>query len=247
MKILVSNDDGINAPGLKALVLALATEHEVTVMAPDRERSACGHSVTMDRPLQLRAVEYSGGVRAYSVNGTPADCVKLGLDALPNAGFDLVVSGINSGPNLGTDVLYSGTVSAAVEAAIFEVPALAVSALEWNNQDNFAQAAEWALKALRRLRLAEVPPMMLFNLNVPLNASKMRVCRLGVRRYVKSFLSGKDPWGGDFYWMAGEVKADTNGEDTDIWATEHGMAALTPVQIDLTAYDYLAKMKDWTV
>ncbi len=250
MRFLLSNDDGIYAEGIKALRKALEEIGEVTVVAPDRERSASGHGITVTRPLRTKTIKYKNSSSiAYAVDGTPADCVKLGLEALMNEPPDLVISGINLGPNLGTDVLYSGTVSAAYEGVINGVPAIAVSLNTWTDPD-FSYAAEFVKEYVPNMLKHPLPPGTLLNINVPhgIKPKGIRVTKLGYRRYIDVFDKRTDPRGRVYFWMAGEPE-DVNADDpdTDIGAIKKGYITITPIQIDVTHYGFMSELKKWPI
>ena len=250
MRFLVSNDDGIYADGIKALRRALEQLGEVIVVAPDRERSASGHGITIHRPLRTKLIKYkSGSSLGYAVDGTPADCVKLGLEALVEEPPDLVISGINLGPNLGTDVLYSGTVSAAFEGIINHVPAIAVSLNTWAEPD-FAHAAQFITEYIPHVLKHRPPPGVMLNINVPhgIRPKGIRVTKLGNRRYIDVVDRRTDPRGRVYFWMAGEPEnIDEHDSETDVNAVKEGYVSVTPVQIDVTNYQYISKLKEWPV
>lgn len=247
MRILVTNDDGIHAPGLRVLVGELARLGQVTVVAPDRERSGMGHAITVQTPLRVTPMKWGGGVVAHAVDGTPADCVKLGLDALVEGGCDAVVSGINRGPNLGTDVIYSGTVSGAREGYLHGLPAIAASL------DSFASREEAYLPAARlvRLLLAELigsgpRPLPLLNVNIPAGEIRgVRITRLGVRKYRNVFHRREDPRGRVYYWLAGEAVDLDQTPDTDARAVREGYASVTPLRLDPTDAEAASRLRVW--
>ncbi|MFZ5644348.1 MAG: 5'/3'-nucleotidase SurE [Bacillota bacterium] len=251
MRILVSNDDGIFADGIIALRERLEKEdiiEKLYVVAPDRERSAIGHGITMHRPLRAKEIKYPcEKSTGWSVDGTPADCVKLALEELIDPP-DLVISGINQGPNLGTDVLYSGTVSAAVEAVICGFPAIAVSLTSSVNHD-FTEAADFIARLVPVVRREGLPRGSLLNVNVPPGTPKgVRVVRLGNMKYVNIFDKRIDPRGRVYYWMAGEVlDLEDNCPDTDIGSNGEGYITVTSVQIDLTNRCELERIKSWNL
>ena len=258
MNILVSNDDGIFAQGLRTLAMALAaTHHQVTVVCPDRERSATGHGLTMHKPLRAEAIEsvFPAGVRAWSCSGTPADCVKLALGALMENPPEVVISGINHGANLGTDILYSGTVSAAMEGLMEGIPAIAVSLTSYT-QHTFTPAAEFVCDLLQTKILTDLSAPLLLNVNVPslpLDQIKgVRITRQGIRRYFDQFEKRVDPRGKTYYWLAGEVieeiedpisnqgwpiavKQSLATLPTDVRAIQEGFISVTPLQYNLTS------------
>lgn len=248
LRILVSNDDGINAPGIYQLAKALSKLGRVTVVSPESERSASGHSITMHKPLRSNKVDFYGaGIDAWSINGTPSDCVKFALEVLVRDDIDMVVSGINRGPNMGTDVLYSGTVSAAIEGAIFGKPSIAVS-LCCDEYCNFENSAELTAEVCEKLYHIGIEKDIVMNVNIP-NIPReeikgIKITRLGVRRYKNSFEERKDPRGKSYYWLAGELDDTEDNEDTDTNAIKNQYISITPIKIDLTSEAILEKMKD---
>jgi len=244
MRILISNDDGINAEGINQLRKSLEEHAEIFVVAPDRERSATGHKITMHRPLRVKEQVYPGtNSKGWAVDGTPSDCVKLGLEALLPGPPDLVISGINLGPNLGTDVLYSGTVSAAVEGIINDIPAIAISLASYEYKD-FTHSGSFIKKLVTALG-KELRKNTLLNINVPPGKPRgIKVTRLGNRRYVNVFYKGTDPRGGTYFWMAGEPHdVDGDDPDTDVWAVKEGFISITPIHYDLTNYQIMGEVK----
>jgi len=246
LRILISNDDGVFADGIRTLAAEAARRgHQVTVVCPDQERSATGHGLTLQTPLRAERADelFADGVKAWACSGTPSDCVKLALFALLDEWPDLVLSGINHGPNLGTDVLYSGTVSAAMEGTIEGLHALAVSSADFKWR-HFQPAATLALDVSERLLQRGWPEGMLLNLNVPpLPADQLgpvRWCRKAVRRYTDQFDQRVDPRGRTYYWLAGEVVNDLEAAvagpeawPTDVAHVNGGGVALTPLQPEL--------------
>ncbi|MTI81007.1 MAG: 5'/3'-nucleotidase SurE [Firmicutes bacterium] len=248
MRFLVSNDDGIYAEGINALRKALEELGEVTVVAPDRERSATGHGITVTRPLRAKEINYENSTtKGYAVDGTPADCVKLGLEAIMETPPDIVISGINLGPNLGTDVLYSGTVSAAYEGVINGVPAMAVSINTWKNPD-FTHAVEFLKEYISEAVKYQIPRGVVLNINIPngVKPKGVRLSRLGYRRYIDVFDKRTDPRGRTYFWMAGEPEnLDEDDPETDVNAIKEGYISITPIQTDVTHYPFLEEMKLW--
>lgn len=251
MHFLLSNDDGINAPGLHALAVRLQREGRVTVVAPDRERSATSHAITVYYPLRVHSVPFAEGIRAYAVDGTPADCVRLGLEALlsDTDPCDAVISGINDGVNLGTDIIYSGTVSAAMEAAVMGVPALAVSLAEGSSPLPWEMAADIATHFSLQVATRGLAADTLLNINIPAlppaDIRGTKVTRLGMRRYMDGVHRRTDPRGGTYYWRAGTA-VDTEGQEgTDAQALAAGYVSLTPVHYDLTHYASLEVLQNW--
>lgn len=249
MKILLTNDDGIYAEGLYTLTKTLAAVHQVFVVAPDRERSATGHAITIHHPLRVEKISFHNPeIPAWKVDGTPSDCVKLAVLAPLIEKPDLIISGINRGPNLATDILYSGTVSAAVEGAILGYPSMALSLAEFENPD-YSWAARFAAKLVEAVKEKKMPPDTLLNINFPSlggeDVAGVMVTRLGLRRYKNVFEERKDPRGRTYYWMAGEVEEGNEAEGTDVWAIKHNYISVSPIHFDLTLHRLLAEVEGW--
>lgn len=239
--ILVTNDDGVHAAGLAALADALADLGEVYVVAPDREQSAVGHALTLHRPLRVDQL----GERRFAVNGTPSDCVNLGILGLLPERPVLVASGINHGSNLGEDVTYSGTVSAAMEGTLLGVLSMAVSLSEPDGS-GFDEAGAVARAVATRLLVEGVPPLTLVNVNVPRGAVKgVRVARLGHRVYSEKAVRETDPRGRPYYWIGAGPPVWEEDGDSDIAAVHNGYAAVTPLHLDLTHHGALRGMAGW--
>ena len=244
--ILVTNDDGIAAAGLAALAEALDALGQVYVVAPDRERSTVGHSLTLHRPLRVERV----GERRFAVNGMPADCVNLGLLGLLPTPPSLVVSGINHGANLGDDVTYSGTVSAAMEGTLLEVPSVAISLVGGGEakgeSDAFDEAAKMACVISARVLAEGLPPKTLLNVNVPHGRPKgVRLTRLGQRVYKEKVVEEVDPRGKTYYWIGAGPPIWDDAESTDIAAIHERCVSVTPLHLDLTHYEALARLASW--
>lgn len=244
MKILVSNDDGVNAPGLGVLADALSTLADIRVVAPDRDHSGASNSLTLSRPLSVR--EVSQGV--FSVDGTPTDCVHLGLSQRFGHGAERVVSGINTHANLGDDVLYSGTVAAAMEGRMLGLPAIAVSLANRGNW-MYETAARVVCEILKHPGALKLPPRTILNINVPdipYDALKgWQVTRLGHRRYSGEPLSVRDPRGKERFWVASAGDVDDAGEGTDFFAIAHDRVSLTPLHVDMTHYEAFDELQRW--
>jgi len=256
MNLLISNDDGIYSLGVRALANELAAAgHQVTVVCPDRERSATGHGLTLHQPIRAEIIEsvFHPSVQAWACSGTPADCVKLALWALLDQKPDLVLSGINHGANLGTDVLYSGTVSAAMEGVIEGIPAIAMSLTSFTSRD-FAPAARFAQTLVAQLETHPLPNLLL-NVNVPAVAAEaiagVTVTRQGIRRYIDVFEKRVDPRGKTYYWLAGELleevedPADAESAISDVQAIRDNYITVTPLQYNLTAVKELSALQNW--
>lgn len=251
MNILVTNDDGIHAEGLLALKNALGRIGRVHVVAPDRPRSACGHSITLHKPLRADRVKLRDGSAAYSTNGTPSDCVSLALLGVVEGPVDLVVSGINHGPNLGWDLTYSGTVSAAMEAAISGVQSIAISVATYETEVDYSIAASLAVRLARILEAHKLPESTLINVNVPAlpisEIKGVKVTRQGKRRYSGNLEKRTDPTGRAYYWLGGDLPVDSLDEGTDVKAIADDYVSVTPVHLDLTDYSALEAAQAWGV
>lgn len=241
-RLLLSNDDGVHAPGLKALYDALTKHANLRVVAPDRDRSGASNSLTLSRPLAMTALD-SG---FYSVDGTPADCVYLGVNGVWDEKPDLVISGINHGGNLGDDVLYSGTVAAAMEGRNLGMSAIAMSLC---GQTHFATAGHLAASLVGAVDQLSLPPRTLLNVNVPDvpwdEVKGVKVTRLGYRGPAEQPLAVKDPRGRTRYWIAPVAANADDGDDTDFAAVEAGFVSITPLQTDLTRHQALNDVRDW--
>jgi 5'-nucleotidase len=239
--ILVTNDDGIHAPGLAALAEALAALGEVHVVAPDREQSAVGHALTLHRPLRVERI----GERKFSVNGTPSDCVNLAVLGLLAEAPVLVASGVNHGSNLGDDVTYSGTVSAAMEGTLLGVPSMAVSQAD-PDAEGFEAAATVARAVAMRLLVEGLPAKTLLNVNVPRGVIKgVRLTRLGHRVYREKVIREVDPRGRPYYWIGAGPPEWAEDSAADIAAVHEGFASVTPLHLDLTHHGALGRMTEW--
>lgn len=252
MHILVTNDDGINAPGLLALAQAMRALGSVSVLAPDRNWSASGHVKTLDRPLRVKAALLADGSPALATDGAPSDCVALAVLGLLPEPVDLVVSGINGGENVGHDLTYSGTVTAAMEGAISGLPSVAVSLrvpplLE--GALDYAPAAAVAQKVAANVIAHGLPESTLLSVNVPYlpleNIRGIRVTRQGLRIYRDALVRREDPRGRPYYWIGGDAPEAVPEEGTDVGALHEGFVSVTPVQLDLTAHRLLEALRAW--
>ncbi|MDR7522560.1 MAG: 5'/3'-nucleotidase SurE [Armatimonadota bacterium] len=249
MRVLLTNDDGIASPGLHVLAEAFATEHETAVVSPEHERSATGHAITLHKPLRARRVTtYPGGVLAWATNGTPADCVVLGVMELLSHRPDLVVSGVNVGANLGRDLTYSGTVSGAMEGAILGIPSIAISVAALENV-RFDVAVRFALRLARLLVDRSLPGDALVNVNVPnLPPDQIKgvaVTRQSGRRYLAALEKRTDPRGQAYYWLTGQRDLSGEEEGTDAWALAAGYISVTPIHLNMTDERLLREMSTW--
>ncbi len=246
MKILVSNDDGVNAKGIKVLAKALEPLAKIFVVAPDRDRSAASNSLTLESPLRVEELE-NGFV---SINGTPTDCVHIAmtgwLDELP----DMVVSGINDGSNLGDDVLYSGTVAAAIEGRFLGFPAIAVSLVSKTSiREHYETAGHFAYHLVKHLMANPLSKDVIFNVNVPdlpiAEIKGIKVTRLGFRHKAEKTIASKDPRGKDIYWIGPAGPGQDAGPGTDFDAVKNGYVSITPIKTDLTDTDKISAISEW--
>ena len=250
MRILVTNDDGVQSDGLFALVSALREVGSVTVVAPERQQSATGHAITLHKPLRLSEVTLRDGSAAFASNGTPSDCAALGILEAMGGDVDLVVSGINHGPNLGWDVHYSGTVSAAIEAAMVGHASVAVSVASWDKDIHWEPVAKFAAEVAKRLQTQPLPPHTILNINAPnLPQSALQgvaVTTQGRRQYVDRLEKRLDPVGRPYYWLGGSLAEEAAGAEagSDVRAVADGKISLTPIHLDLTAYSLLPSLKE---
>ncbi|HEQ60802.1 MAG TPA: 5'/3'-nucleotidase SurE, partial [Firmicutes bacterium] len=250
--ILVTNDDGIHSPGIRELARALATLGETWIIAPDRERSAVGHSFTINHPIRAKEIE----PRVVITDGTPTDCVMFGCLGYLDKRPDLVVSGINQGPNLGDDVTYSGTVAAALEGTMLGVSSMAISLNYPRKKDNsglgeyhYQTASQVGRLIAEKLLHAELPEKTFLNINVPNvpfeQIRGLNLTRLGQRIYQDRVIRRIDPQGKDYYWIGGEEPSWEKEEGTDFQAIEENKVSVTPITFDLTNYEALAKLQEW--
>ncbi len=251
-RILVTNDDGVFAPGLFALVQEMRKFGKVVILAPDRNWSGGGHVKTLDRALRIKEVRLADGTQAFASDGAPSDCVALAILGFFNEPIDLVVSGINAGANLGHDVTYSGTVTAAMEAVIAGVPGIAVS-LEtmagYIGEIDYGPASRAAGKVVRQVIENDLPHEILFNVNVPFlpddQIQGIRLTWQGLRVYHSRLDKRADPRGNPYYWIGGDAPTGVPEHGTDVGALAEGYISVTPLQLDLTAYHVLANLNSW--
>ncbi len=244
MRILISNDDGYFAPGLACLAQHLAAIAEVTVVAPERDRSGASNSLTLNRPLNLRRAA-SG---FHYVDGTPTDCVHLAVTGMLDVQPDIIVSGINAGANMGDDTIYSGTVAAATEGFLLGIPAIAISMAK-HDPENFDTAGKVAVELVQRFMREAQPHPWLLNVNVPdipyEQLQGMEVTRLGKRHKAEPVVKASNPHGQPIYWIGPAGKAQDAGEGTDFNAINNGRISITPLQIDLTQYSQIDAVRAW--
>jgi 5'-nucleotidase len=252
MHILITNDDGISAPGLLALSKELAKSYQVTVIAPDRNWSASGHVKTMHRPLRVKEVSLAGGLHAFASDGAPSDCVALAMLGLIEQNIDIVVSGINPNANVGHDVTYSGTVTAAMEAAIWGIPGIAVSLDSpqgYEGELEYGPAARVARKVVDMVIKQNLNSKTVLNVNVPYLDDQLikgyQITRQGLRVYRDRLDRRLDPRGQAYYWIGGDSPTGVPVEGTDIGSLAEGYVSITPLHLDLTANKMLGKLQEW--
>lgn len=248
--ILVTNDDGITAPGVRALIDAVSDLGDIVVVAPDSPQSAMGHAITINSTLHLEKVTIDNPERTeYSCSGTPADCVKLAVNEILGRRPDLCVSGINHGSNSSINVIYSGTMSAALEAGIEGIPAIGFSLLDYNYNANFEASKAIARTITKRVLENGIPKDVVLNVNIPKLNKKdikgIKVCRQAKANWQEEFDKRQTPQGKDYYWLTGKFVNLDQGEDTDEWALENGYVSLVPVQFDLTAHHSIQQLNTW--
>lgn len=252
MRILLTNDDGIHAPGILAVKNALDALGEVIMVAPERPRSAAGHAITLHKPLRIVPVTLPDGTEGFATNGTPTDCVTLGLEIVMQNRCDLVVSGINAGANLGWDLTYSGTVAAAIEGAVLGISSFAISVVTDHGAKgaiDFGPAAAFAVELAKHIAADPLPPATLLNVNVPhLPQEDLRgvtVTHQGRREYVDRIVAREDPSGRPYYWLAGSIREDVPDPGSDVHAVLERQISVTPVHLDMTAYSLLDRLRSW--
>ena len=244
MHILLSNDDGYESTGINTLAQALKTVADITVVAPDRDRSGASNSLTLESPIRANTVS-EGVIR---VDGTPTDCVHLAITGLLKEEPDMVISGINDGANMGDDVLYSGTVAAAMEGRFLGLPAIAIS-MNRHDANHFDTGAKVILKLLEKLKAEPIPSDVILNINVPDlpwdELSGFQVTRLGHRHKAEPVIKDKDPRGRDIYWVGPPGAEQDAGPGTDFYAVRNGYVSITPLQVDLTRHQVINDLNDW--
>jgi 5'-nucleotidase len=248
--ILITNDDGVTAPGIFNLIEAVKDLGKVVVVAPDKPQSGMGHAITIGTPLRLHQLSLFKDIEAWQCSGTPVDCVKLAVDKILHRKPDLCLSGINHGSNHSINVIYSGTMSAAVEAAIESIPSVGFSLLDYSLEADFTGARKFARIIVEKLLHNSLDKHLILNVNIPAVPEElikgMKICRQAYAKYEEDFLERNDPAGRKYYWLTGEFVNFDKGKDTDVWALEHNYVSVVPVQFDLTNYVLKTKLeKTW--
>lgn len=250
--ILIVNDDGITAPGIRNLVEAVKDMGEIIVVAPDSPQSGMGHAVTIGKPIRLnKSDEFKAwNIEAYSCSGTPVDCVKIAQDVILERKPDLCLSGINHGSNVAINVIYSGTMSAAMDAAISNIPSVGFSLMDFNYDADFSVAKEVVQKVTTYMIEEKLPEYFLLNVNIPKvskeNFKGLKFCRQADTYWDERFEVRKDPFDKEYYWMTGSLESREDKKDTDVHALNEGYASVVPIAIDFTQYEYLKQLKENT-
>ncbi len=248
--ILITNDDGIMAPGILNLVEAVKDLGKVVVVAPDKPQSGMGHAITIGLPLRLHPVSIFEGVEAWQCSGTPVDCVKLAVDKVLHRKPDICLSGINHGANHSINVIYSGTMSAAVEAAIESIPSAGFSLLDHSVEADFTGARKYTRLVVQQMLRTKLDKHTVLNVNIPAVPEELikgvRICKQAYAKYEEDFVERSDPNGKKYFWLTGEFVNFDKGRDSDVWALEHNYVSVVPVQFDLTNYVLKSKLeKSW--
>lgn len=248
--ILVTNDDGITAPGIAATVEVMKKLGKVVVVAPDSPQSGMGHAITINKPLRLdKNHQFGPDVESYQCSGTPADCVKLAVDKVLHRKPDLLVSGVNHGSNSSINVIYSGTMSAAVEGAIEGITAIGFSLLDYSWEADFEASKDVIYKVASNVLKHGLPEATLLNVNIPKGGLKdlngIKICRQARAKWVEEFDQRQDPYGRNYFWLTGKFNNLDKGEDTDEWALAHNFVSVVPVQFDLTAHHAISTLNTW--
>ncbi|GAB4420989.1 MAG: 5'/3'-nucleotidase SurE [Bacteroidia bacterium] len=248
--LLISNDDGIHAPGILALIEAARPFGEIVVVAPDSAQSGMGHAISIGKPLRIHTEELLPGIMGHAVSGTPADCVKIATGVILHRQPDLILSGINHGSNSSVSSIYSGTLSAAREGALQGVPAIGFSLCNYQHEADMRAAQTVARSIIQEAIARPLPPGRLLNVNIPnlpLDSLKgIRTTRQAMGRWVEEFDQRVDPYGRKYYWLTGRFMLDDEGEDTDEYALRQGFVSVTPMTHDLTDYDLRGSLASWT-
>jgi 5'-nucleotidase len=248
--ILITNDDGINAPGISNLIDAVQGLGKIVVVAPDKPQSGMGHAITIGNPLRLHPVHIFKDVEAWQCSGTPVDCVKLAVDKVLHRKPDLCLSGINHGANHSINVIYSGTMSAAVEAAIESIPSVGFSLLDHSLEADFHASKKYARIVVENMLKNPLDKHLILNVNFPAIPETLikgiKICRQAYAKYEEDFIERNDPTGRKYYWLTGKFMNFDKGKDTDVWALENNYVSVVPVQFDLTNYVLKTKLeKNW--
>ena len=245
--ILITNDDGVTAPGILNLVEAVKHLGKIVVVAPDKPQSGMGHAITIGQPLRLHKIHTIDNVETWSCTGTPVDCVKLAVDKVLHRKPDICLSGINHGANHSINVIYSGTMSAAVEAAIESIPSIGFSLLDYRIDADFTGAREYVRLLVEKMLKTKLDKHTVLNVNIPAVAPELlkgfKICKQAYAKYEEDFIERNDPHGRHYYWLTGEFVNFDKAKDTDVWALANNYVSVVPVQFDLTNYVLKAKLE----
>lgn len=245
--ILITNDDGVTAPGIKNLVEAVKDLGKIVVVAPDKPQSGMGHAITIGQPLRLHQIITDDNVETWSCTGTPVDCVKLAVDKVLHRKPDICLSGINHGANHSINVIYSGTMSAAVEAAIESIPSVGFSLLDYSIEADFTGARKFVRIIVEKMLKNKLDKHTVLNVNIPPVPAELlkgyKICRQAYAKYEEDFIERNDPHGRNYYWLTGEFVNFDKGRDTDVWALANNYVSVVPVQFDLTNYKLKTKLE----
>lgn len=245
--ILITNDDGVTAPGIMSLVEAVKDLGKIVVVAPDKPQSGMGHAITIGQPLRLQKIHTIENVETWSCTGTPVDCVKLAVDKVLHRKPDICLSGINHGANHSINVIYSGTMSAAVEAAIESIPSAGFSLLDYRIDADFTGARKYVRLIAEKMLRTKLDKHTVLNVNIPAVAPELlrgfKICKQAYAKYEEDFIERNDPHGRHYYWLTGEFVNFDKGKDTDVWALANNYVSVVPVQFDLTNYVLKAKLE----
>jgi 5'-nucleotidase len=246
--ILVTNDDGIAAPGIRFLTGLMCKLGDVVVLAPDKPQSGMGHAITVANPIRMQKILVEEHYKEYCCSGTPVDCVKLAIDKILHRKPDLLVSGINHGSNSSVNIIYSGTMSAALEGAMVNIASAGVSLNDYSYHADFSHTAGYIKKICQNLLKSGLPGKTCLNVNFPKNEKKLRglkICRQAIGHWKEEFSERKDPHGKNYYWLTGVFENPDKGKDTDEWALKNNFVSVVPVHIDFTAHDVIPVIKKW--
>ncbi len=247
--ILVTNDDGVTAPGIRKLVNIAKKFGDVIVVAPDSPQSGMGHAITISKPLRLDKTDFHGEIESYQCSGTPVDCVKLAVDIVLHRKPDLLVSGINHGSNASINVIYSGTMSAAVEGAIEGIPSIGFSLCDYSYHADFDQAEDFVELIIKNTLEKGLPKGTLLNVNIPKlkkeEIAGIKICRQALAKWQENFVEREDPNGRKYFWLTGKFVNDDKGEDTDEWALANQFISVVPTQFDLTDHHSIPFINQW--
>lgn len=245
--ILITNDDGVTAPGILNLVEAVKDLGKIVVVAPDKPQSGMGHAITIGQPLRLHKIHSIDNVETWSCTGTPVDCVKLAVDKVLHRKPDICLSGINHGANHSINVIYSGTMSAAVEAAIESIPSVGFSLMDYRIDADFTGARKYVRIIVEKMLSTKLDKHTVLNVNIPAVAPELlkgfKICKQAYAKYEEDFIERNDPHGRHYYWLTGEFVNFDKGKDTDVWALANNYVSVVPVQFDLTNYVLKSKLE----